>query len=179
MDSKLSLNTRAMGVVMIRSVAFILLIPYLLNFGSVAWYALTYLFKPFDPEYFKQTFVPQFVLLVLNSIFFAVLFFGASKISKMIFEDDQVIVLEGDSLSWTVLALQITGLVLLVGGTSSTFSVLQRFIEMMQSSNAISPDMKFWNDTWAVFVRLLTGFLIFRNPAWLAIRMQRYATTDR
>ena len=179
MDSKLSLNTRAMGMVILRSVAFVLLVPYILRFGAVAWYGAQYVFNPIDPQYFRQTFIPEVVMLLSNSFLFFVLFFGASKISKIIFEDAQVIVLEGDSTNWTVLALQITGLVLLVGGISSTFSVIQRTVEILQSSNTIAPDKKFWDDTWSVFVRLLIGFLVFRNPAWLARRMWRYATTDR
>lgn len=178
MESKLSMNARLLGATLIKAVAFILVIPYILNIGSLGWFALTYLFKPFDKQYFSNEFFPQLWIVVITVGFYMLLFFGAGKISRAIFEEDNVVVMEGDPFSWAIPALQIVGLIYLIRGTIGLFPVIQSFREHLEANDAIVTDKTYWKEIWSVFVQLLIGFLLFRNPRWLASKMRRFGKLE-
>jgi hypothetical protein len=178
MESKLSMNARLLGATLIKVVAFILVIPSVLSVGRLGSLALTCLFQPFDHQYLWGQVLPELWLLVVNVGFYGLLFFGAGKISRVLFRDDDVVALEGDPYSWAIPALQIAGLVYLMGGIIGLFPVIQSFREHLEANDAIVTDKTYWKEIWSVFVQLLIGFLLFRNPRWLASKMKRFGKLE-
>lgn len=178
MESRLSMNSRLLGASLIKVVAFILVIPFILNIGSLGWLALTYLFKPFDKQYFLGEFLPGLWISTATVGFYGLLFFGAGKISRLLFKEDDVVILDGDPYSWAIPALQIVGLVYLMGGTIGLFPVIQSFREHLEATDIVATDKNYWKDIWSVFVKLLIGFLLFRNPRWLASKMRRFGKLE-
>jgi hypothetical protein len=178
MEPKLSMNSRSLAATLIKVVAFILAFPYLLDIGSVIYFGIAAIFKPSGQPDLYQDFLLRFGSLVLNVGIYGLFFLGAGRLSRLLFEEDDAVALEGDPYTWAIPALQIVGLVYFLGGIIGLFPVIQSFREHLEASDALIADKVYWKDIWSVFVRLLAGFLLFRNPRWLATKMRRFGKLE-
>jgi hypothetical protein len=177
-ETRLAMNSRLLATSLIKVVTFALFLPYLFNLWNVIWYFASYSLKPTDQQQFTKELLIQLGNLILDWALYIVVFLNAAKLSKIMFREDEALVLDGDPYSWALPALQICGLVYLVGAAIGIFPLIQAFREHLGIPDAFANDKSFWKDTWTVFIRLLMGFLLFRNPKWLVKKMQSYSLTD-
>ena len=179
MTSDTSMNPRQITASLIRVVVFIQFAPLVLNVANIGWFAITYFLKPFDQQYFLTQVVPNTFYLAANGTIYLLIFFNADKLARLMFPSEEAIILSGDPYSWALPALQITGLIFCVGAISALLPIIQTFREhLYNSSNGAVDrglDRTFWNETWSAFIRLLVGFLIFRNPKWLVNTMRHFS----
>lgn len=137
MKSIVSMNTQKVSAALLRVAAFVLFIPHVLNIGSLGLFALTYLFKPFDQSAFRAEFVPQLWYLGANTAVFIGVFFGANRLSRWIFPDEDAVIFEGDPYAWALPAIQITGLVFAVGAIAGVFPLIQTYSQHVDGGGII------------------------------------------
>jgi hypothetical protein len=119
--------------------------------------------------------VSQALSSVLGPAFLVLVYLKASAIARWVFPDDVEIPLSGDPFLWALPALQIVGLFLLVDAAAAVMPAVGGLWSYLQSGQAAALDRLFWNSAWAIFVKTLVGFLLFKDPRWLVDRMRRNA----
>jgi hypothetical protein len=170
---QISMSPRKLIDVIIRIFAFYKISMQIVYLPRLLWVLHDPAWR--DPDLRMRNFWDLAAQDALNFLLFGLLFYFSDRIASRVLDEDQEEVLSGDLHGLLVPALQITGIVFCVNAVAELLPVLWSCYQATLPDAPRGLDLKFWQNLWSVFVAGLVGFLLFRQPAWLAVRMKRFA----